>query len=271
MGTVMSGHQSTQNDPAAPRRSRVALDLGGRGVVEVVDAAERAFPDRLIIGTDDRLPVADTRLIPFRSICALRITAATGELLIGTGWLIGPQTLITAGHCVHIRRLGGWAQSIEVIPALARDSRPFGSAVSRRFYSVDGWVSSADKEFDYGAIHLDAPLSDPGFLVAQALPDAALVHAPATLCGYPVDHRPNGHRGDHQYYHAWRIASVGAQTLQYDIDTVGGQSGSPIWCAGDGGTPVVVGIHTTGGVLGNSGTRVTAAVMNNLSAWKKMV
>ena len=40
---------------------------------------------------------------------------------IGTGWFIGPHTLITAGHVVYIKNSGvpgrdGWVKRIQVMP-----------------------------------------------------------------------------------------------------------------------------------------------------------
>jgi glutamyl endopeptidase len=53
----------------------------------------------------------------------------------------------------------------------------------------------------------------------------------------------------------------------YDIDTFGGQSGSPIWQETQETGVVAVGIHTTGGVSSNSGTRISSDVMENLVNW----
>ena len=42
----------------------------------------------------------------WRVHCSLLITAADNSSWIGTGWFIGPRTLITAGHVVYITNSG---------------------------------------------------------------------------------------------------------------------------------------------------------------------
>lgn len=100
------------------------------------DASTRAMlrsqpPDssilEVVIGDDDRREVTVTKQYPWRCICSLLITAADGSNWIGTGWLVGPRVLLTAGHCVYIHTRGGWAEQIEVIPGRRGTERPFGS------------------------------------------------------------------------------------------------------------------------------------------------
>jgi len=57
--------------------------------------------------------------------------------------------------------------------------------------------------------------------------------------------------------------------LVYDIDTFGGQSGSPIWQQTTELGLIAVGIHTTGGVSSNSGTRINQDVLDNLATWTR--
>ena len=83
-----------------------------------------------VIDTDDRRRILETDLFPWRTICALHITSALGGF-VGTGWLAGPRTVITAGHCVyHLADMGGWANEIEVTPGRNDLNTPFGTAVA---------------------------------------------------------------------------------------------------------------------------------------------
>ena len=75
-------------------------------------------PFETVIGRDERVRILDTDLAPWRMICALRMRAQRRGTL-GTGWFIGPKTVLTAGHCVFSTGFfGGWASTIEVIPGL---------------------------------------------------------------------------------------------------------------------------------------------------------
>jgi V8-like Glu-specific endopeptidase len=64
-----------------------------------------------------------------------------------------------------------------------------------------------------------------------------------------------------------RIKSVHSRVLVYDIDTAGGQSGAPVWWLKNG-SRYAVGIHTNGDLGGNSATRITQPVFDNIKLWK---
>ena len=66
---------------------------------------------------------------------------------------------------------------------------------------------------------------------------------------------------------AQRTKSVSARVITYDIDTMGGQSGSPVWIL-QNGQRYGVGVHTNGASTGNSATRIDTAVYNRMLGWK---
>src|SRR5688572_18710199 len=68
-----------------------------------------------VCGQDDRAEIPNTNDAPWRWICQLLMKFPKGNY-IGTGWLIGPRTVMTAGHCLYVSKAGGWTQNIEVIP-----------------------------------------------------------------------------------------------------------------------------------------------------------
>lgn len=220
----------------------------------------------VIIGTDDRVRVNPTTSFPWRAICALKITAQNNTHWIGTGWMVGPRTVMTAGHCVYMHDQGGWAKSIEVIPACNGSVRPYGSAVSSDLRSVVGWTQNKNRDNDYGAIILPANkrLGDQtGYFGYAVKDDSYLMSAILNLAGYPGD-KPGGNE---QWFMALKTKSVSARVITYDIDTVGGQSGAPVWIK-VGDARYCVGIHTNGASSGNSATRIVTAVFNNIQAWK---
>jgi V8-like Glu-specific endopeptidase len=237
----------------------------------VRDAAEGSFGAtsllEVVIGVDDRVPVSADLLgtDPWRQIAALRITGSTGTPYVGTAWFIGRSVLATAGHCVFLRDDGGWPTSIEVIPGLSGEDAPHGRATATRFACPDGWRDSGSRDFDYGSIFLDGSDlgSRLGAFAVEAEGDVELEGALGRISGYPADLEA----ATRQYYHERPLVSVTPTRLNYDIDTFGGQSGSPIWRQVDGRGAVAVGIHTTGTATGNSGTRITQAVLDNLTAW----
>lgn len=250
----MSGTEAQDDQTLLPDALLGSYELG-----ELARSAE------VIIGTDDRVRVQATTVYPWRAICALRITAANGTRYIGTGWLISPRTVITAGHCVFMHNEGGWARSIEVIPGMNDAARPYGSASSGTLRSVTGWTQSRNREYDYGAILLpaNARLGDrTGWFGLAVRNDAFLRAASLNLSGYPGDKG-----GSQQWFMAQRAKSLSSRVITYDIDTMGGQSGSPVWVL-QNGQRYGVGVHTNGASSGNSATRIDTNVYNRMIGWK---
>src|SRR5262249_15603955 len=109
------------------------------------------------LGSDALAQIDDSKQAPFRYVCDLVIETIRGAFLGGTGWLIGPRTVITAGHNVFQREesFQDWARSIRVSIARngAADTYPALTATGG-FKSVEGWTVAGQEESDFGAIIL---------------------------------------------------------------------------------------------------------------------
>lgn len=221
-----------------------------------------------VCGHDGRVEVGKDGTPPWRMICQLIITMANGARTRGTGWLISPRTVMTAGHCVHSARNGGWATKIEVIPGMSGRRQPFGSAVSTQFHSVAGWVNRHEPAEDYACIVLpeDSALGNhTGWFGFAALPDSDLKNLLANNSGYPGDKTFGT-----QWYNAGRIIGTEPQRLAYMFDTAPGQSGSPTWRYDKTRKQRhVIGIHNYGGCA-NRSTRINPEVFANMKAWKQL-
>jgi glutamyl endopeptidase len=249
----------------------------------VLDAWYGSFPEDLpeyetklkapetlevIIGKDDRVRINPTNSYPWRAICSLKIKTKTGKNYIGTGWFVGPRTVITAGHCIYMHNEGGWAKSIEVIPGRNGNQAPYGSTIGTTFRSVKGWTNDKNRDFDYGAIILpsnSSPGSTVGYFGYSTKDDDFLKGCTLNLSGYPGD--KDG--GSTQWFHTRKAKGVDSRVISYEIDTMGGQSGSPVWFK-SGNSRYAVGIHTNGHSSGNSATRIVKAVFDNIKSWKQM-
>lgn len=254
--------------------SKAAEQLLVRGTRAAPPPARRSILESLLEAIDRRQKILETDLAPWRMICALDIEGANGVQLIGTGWFAGPRTVVTAGHCVFDPvELGGWAQKITVTPGRNGASGTFTPEVSARFSTTDAWQKDQNPDFDYGVIHLKGDLgAATGSFGVAVLPDAELQNRLVNVSGYPTE--PGD--GQFQYFHSSRVKATTERRLFYDVDTVGGQSGSPVWAyLDDSKDPIVVAIHAYGiggvpaglSVVANSGPRIIPEVLDVIRGW----
>jgi len=224
-----------------------------------------------VIGQDERIRVRNTQEYPFRAIAWLLITFSGNVQYSCSGWFAGPQTVVTAGHCLYEHGLG-WATSVGVYPGRSRNSTPFGGeiAYTSQLRSVAGWVDAANHRYDYGAIILKNSWKETvGYFGFYHPSKSELQNRDAALYGYPAD-KPEGT----QWGMTGTIQGMTRSKLFYDADTFGGQSGSAVWyryrarC-----NPCAVGVHGYGTGFSpyadfNSGVRISRQVFNNLYQWR---
>jgi glutamyl endopeptidase len=246
----------------------------------ILDAWYAVYPDagtqrifeagveEVVIGGDERLRVPNTVIEPFKWVAMLDITAADGSRWRGTGWLAGPDLVVTAGHCLYMASRGGWVTSIRMLFGVNSD--PAGNIAAEavppvtatRFRSVTGWIGNQHPESDYGAILLPDPMpAGYGSFSYEARTDSELTGQLFNIDGYPADKPLYS-----QWYYTRFAAGVAAETLTYPADTFGGDSGGPLYDYN--GSRVALGIHTRGDLNGNAGVRITQNVAANLTQWE---
>ena len=265
-----SASQAAANPQPASKPLDAYWASYGSPVARAVARFPELAPER-VIGQDDRVKITATEDYPWRCICALRMTDQQGQGWIGTGWLVSPRLLVTAGHCVYAHdpvstNGGAWMRSIEVVPGRNGDEQPFGSVWAQSIRSVRGWTRDKEAEFDYGAILLpeDARLGERlGWLGYANREDDYIEGRTLNISGYPGDLDPYGF----QWWHAQAIETVGERTLRYEIDTFGGQSGAPVWERTSEGHRYGLGIHNYGLTSSNQATRITASVYQSITNW----
>ncbi|NEZ57522.1 trypsin-like serine peptidase [Adonisia turfae] len=219
-----------------------------------------------ICGTDTRSQITSTTRVPWRWNCKLVIHAPNGGKYHGTGFLIGPCTVMTAGHCVHGGKGGQWMRKIEVIPGMDGAKRPYGTYVSSNLRSVTGWTRDGKPTHDYGAIILGSNHKvgcRVGYFGFANYSDSTLKNMLVNTAGYPAD-KPFGT----QWYTYGKIEKVESRRLHYMFDTYGGQSGSSVWRL-TSGQRYAVGIHAYGGCP-NKATRIAKPVFDNMKAWRAL-
>ncbi len=265
---LLQGLGGLFGQPRRPGQRRESAN--GNGGAEGLAIDEAAVADyiqqlEVVIGTDDRVQITNTKQVPWRRIVHLLITAGNGRKFLGSAAVVGPRTLITAGHCVYMASQGGFVREIQCSPGRNGDQKPYGTMNASRVWTVRGWTVHKHPDCDYAAIILPRPLSaqDIGWFGFANLGDIELMSSRLNMSGYPGD-KPMGT----QWFHGRVAKSVTARRIFYDIDSMGGQSGSPVWLKRPDGKRYMVGIHTTGAPTGNSAVRINQQVFNNLKNWR---
>jgi glutamyl endopeptidase len=213
-----------------------------------------------IFGADNRVKVTNCYAFPWRATVSLYITWPSGVTQQSSGVLVHAKYVLTAGQNVYNHAQGGWARYIRAVPAACYSYAPYGQAVATNLRSFAGWVVGASADHNMGLITLSSSVGlSTGWFGMKAYPGVVGLHA--NIAGYsPV---PSWGL----YWHAGPITAATPFRLFYTIDTAAGQGGSGIYHVEPGPGYYVFGVHTTGGVASNSGTRLTGAKLFDLAAW----
>jgi predicted chitinase/V8-like Glu-specific endopeptidase len=249
------------------RSAYAAYELIGAGPVD-----PETFVPFSVIGEDTRVAVTDTTTFPARAIVQILFETSTGRKQVCTGAMIAPDTVLTAGHCIHSGSVAGTVHTkFQVIPGRNQGAAPFGQCAVRRAYVLSGWTGATTpaeaRNADLGALKLDCKVGErTGWMGVNAAADATSGQA-ITIQGYATDKAPTGRQ--------WKSEDV--IRLLWDLkgfhqaDTFGGTSGAPV--ALSASQNVIIGIHTNGlhdvapWAENNAFTRITAARLSIIKSW----
>ncbi len=251
-------------DALAERKSgrESRSELGALMALQAVDGPKGI---ESVIGADNRMRVNPTTGFPARA--TVLITFSAGRC---TGWLIGKDTVVTAGHCVHPGGGGSFypVGSYSIYPGRNGTSSPYGSCTARWTASVRGWTVNGNDQYDYGAIKLRCSVGNMTGWYGFFWTSSSLTGLPTIVSGYPGDKPLTQWRSDDL------VRVTQTRRVFYQNDTVGGVSGAPVYYnrAGCGLCSMAVHAYGTYGLppfsTNNHGTRIIKAVFDNLTAWR---
>lgn len=195
-------------------------------------------PKESIYGKDERVQVDPMISPPYQWICYLWIKSTSDEWYFGSGFKIhlpgvNRTAIVTAGHCTYVDR----AYAAKIIVKFPR--HPKTEVYPKDLFAAPEYINSRSPDHDYGLILLPGlGNSDDGFGWSAIVADEELKDRIVTNCGYPGDKD----RGT-MWITGGKICRYTANSISYRNDTMGGQSGSPVYTWHDGYW-TVIGVHS---------------------------
>jgi V8-like Glu-specific endopeptidase len=185
---------------------------------------------------------------PFSGVCYIVADFGNGNRNAATGFMVGPNDVLTASHVVYDVDYGGLADTITVHPGYDGGTAPFGAyrAVTVDHLIADpdgdGLMSRADSEKDFALLGLDTRVGDTtGAFTLD--PDGAAVTFAFT--GYPSTYRV-GRDAKMVTDTGTAIEDTDDAVYNYiSIETNTGNSGGPLWYTGADGGAMAVGVAST--------------------------
>lgn len=236
-----------------------------------------------VIGIDSRVRVTETSAIPWRCICHIEVEYETGPVGFGTGFLVGPKSVLTAAHVIVDPARKKKARRLRVMPGRNGNTAPYGYFVSdfKDCIVADQWLKTGSSSptsaaCDYAVITIpeefktgEEPTAERlGYFGLKCFSDEEVAKKANMLlvnnAGYPYEaDKPYGTL----WYNAGRVRAVEKTYIEYMVDTEGGQSGSPIYFFDEQTKKrFVIAIHTTGDFV-NRGLRITREVFATIKKW----
>lgn len=243
-----------------PWQVPVPIDIFPQSDAGQIPALRPAILEEVIGGVDSRVQETNTTVFPAMSVAQLVLTTRDGTVTGATGTFITNRVLLTAAHAIFIPGSGtssGRISEMIVIPGRNGAQQPFGAVRAVDFYVPAMWESHRLPDSDYGLVYVP-PWQGARPYRPVAASDAELRNLEVRIAGYPLDKAPGTQWSDQR-----RIINVTQGQVAYDVDTMGGQSGSAVARLQDGGA-FIVAIHRFGTEQANFGTRITSEILQDI-------
>ncbi len=287
---ALSSNGLDQSDSVAASLEPTSVGFNGNGEEMLlteggsVDAVAEANPisPLVVIGDDDRTLVENTTDFPYRTTGKIVMVFndlynyTTGKTqtrrTIGTGFLEGPDLLVTAGHCLYGDVTTEdyddgiynprFPDEVYFYPALNGDgNEPYGSVEVERIYLEDSYYLNLEK--DWGCCKLADKIGNTTSYMGK-ISNFFVENYPLVSFGYPES------KDGYMYQATGVMTGMKENDVKYmtTLDTEGGQSGSPYRIEWNG-SYYVCGIHTytAGDDSHTGGTRIDSFMFHFMNSF----
>ncbi|MDP1989843.1 MAG: CFI-box-CTERM domain-containing protein [Syntrophales bacterium] len=234
-----------------------------------------------VVGADDRIRVIDTETYPWNTVGFIGNTYPSGNSYRGSGAIVSPYMVLTAGHMVYNWDTeGGYASEIVFFPGQTQTVeggtriRPYGqfTTASRETNSnyIDALKTNPSDQFryDYATVFFNTSFASVG--ITTYMPVVFSISPPIgdiiNLAGYP-----GSVKGETNSQAMWQssgdVTSVTDRILYYNADTTGGNSGGPVWQL-TSGLRRIIAVHV---VSTPGGCRLVSQNQGVIEAWMQWV
>jgi V8-like Glu-specific endopeptidase len=237
-------------------------------------------------------PIAPTPLVnappnavgsALMGVVDLKVTYPDSQTAMGTGALIDSSHVLTAAHLLYSAKDGGYATSIEAIPAANGLGHSVGVAYGTYERVDPSWLSfnpshpgaTSPTVEDIGLVTLNRPIgnSTGWFGLGYSNKKAFFTGATFDTAGYPGSLTNSLPQLRVEAGKELGTVSNDITFMQSSLAALPGQSGSPIYQVSGKGAPVIYGVLTGADGYSPSSTvyaaRLTPSVIAELQSWEK--
>lgn len=207
-------------------------------VAPIIDATDTAGAIRqiyefMVRAQGFRVGVPDTSFFPFSAICRLNLTFPSGTYH-GTGFYIGRSLILTCGHNLFDKTPDGSSTEAATAVTVRVGQQNATTWLDTFTLGPNDWTvhptwaasGASDRGFDLSVMRVSHP--PPGGVFFDLINHSPSPDTPVAVCGYGSDAGVDGER-QHLDIDKVRAVSASLENFEYNLQTRGGNSGSPVF------------------------------------------